>query len=786
MGFLLNSMGGPPMPGTPEMDTWCRSSAAFARAYCDGAALPRTVIYVDGYAGSDSNDGLTPATAWRSISKVQTDISALDSAGKAADGNYRWYKFAASPMALSNPAGALGGAYPTTAGLNVSKPFVKITSWDPYGYASYVDDTWGAPTAIITACKGGYSSWTSAGSGAYYAAETTPIYQVIDLGAQTSDPASTYPLTKCASLAEVQAQTTGGWWWDSGTNRLYIKRYDGSNPSGNIIWGVQDTNGANAGIYITADGCYVEGMSFIGFGYGTGTVSSQVNQCYCARITFSGNSVACFRGCVTAYGPYHVRGLYGSVAGGCVVWDTCRFGFARYDNSSGTTVGNSFNSAGSHEMASIDNVMIGGVIPNTGIAGGTGTYIGEAELCHASGSNKCGLHIVHGFTWKTLTKGKMTRGVAMNDMPIPAQRNTWSDYRGVYAMSTEPHGTGFQKAAAIIRDGLLIQKTPTASALETLIVAESGVFVGCRFELDFSGAALDGTEQFWYNPGPGSDVEASGVATLSGITRATVAISTDGVCTVTAVTGTPTGWTSPVAFNLLDYATIDAVYTQIAAATNNQVTLTSANSMGPYKSDALSIMTLDTGGSATKLRAVKPITQDHYHCEFIITPHASATAFSIDYNGYQVPAANYQGNSKKSRYFNCYFVRASGTATMYANQSNQTPSFDGRGKQGGMSCCAFYGWSSANEGGARNYRGYGNTATPVTLSGAPTAGVVTSELMQGGKLPDGIQVRRTYQGIKGDYRNVIGATRRGPSGARRTRARSRSRTTNAAGYRQQS
>lgn len=783
MGFLLNAMGGPPAPGTPEFDAWCRSSVSFARAYCeDDVALQRSMRYIDGYAGNDSNDGTSPETPWRSVSKVQDDIDDLDSDGRGSDGLRRHYTFTRSTFSVANPAASLSGQYPSTAGLNLSKPFIRLSSWDKYGVAADVEAVWGDPVAVITACKGGYSTWTSAGSGAWYASESTAIYQVIDMGATTNDPCHEYALTRCASLAEVQARTDGGWWWDSGTNRLYIKRYDGSDPNGQRIWGVLDTNGASAGIYITADGCLVENMGVVGFGFGSSTNANQVNQCYCARITFSGDSVALFRGCVLAYGPYHVRGLYGSVAGGAVVWDRCRLGFARYDNASGSTIGNSYNSAGGNEMASIDNVLIGGVIPTTTITGGTNEYNGDSELAHATGSNKIGLHIIHGFTHLDIPKGKPNRSVVMNDLPTPSERLAFGEYRGVWAMSQDHIGTQIQFGVSQIKDGVHCIKEPTAQWVETPTTVLHGLIVGCRFEIDFANASVT-TDQFIYNPGSTPDVVSSSAMSLSGVTRATIAVNADMTATVTAVTGTPTGWTSPLSLDLRDYADINAVYAAIAAGTNNQVTVTSVNSTGSLSPLQLAIRTADSGGATTTLVArAKYCFLDWIHSELIVTPHPSATEWAIDYAGYQSPSVNAKGASQKSRFFNCLIVNMDSGATAYCNTPNQGPSFDTLGKQGGSSCCAYRSMNAANEGGARNYLGYNGTDAPVTLAADPEEGVLTSSLLAGGKLPQGMEVRRTYQNIIGDYRNTIGATRRGPEGARRTRARCISRTTDARKY----
>lgn len=780
MGFLLNNLGGPPAPGTPEMDAWCRSAGSAARAYCDDDR-PRSIRYIDGVIGQDSNDGLTAATPWRSVAKVQDDIDDLDSDGKASDGNWRHYIFATFTMQSSDPSSGTGGHYPTTAGLVLNKKFIKISVEDRY--SSDVDDNFGPPCAVLTAAKGGYSSWTDAGSGAYYATEATAIYQVVDLGFGLSDEAALYALTRCASLAEVQATTDGGWWWDSGTNRLYIKRYDGGDPSGAVIWGIKNTNGADAGIYVSADGCCVEGLAVVGFGYGTGANANQVNQCYCARITFSGDQVAYFKDCVMIYGPYHVRGLYGTVAGGCVVWDACRLGFARYDNASGSTIGNSYNSAGGHEMASIDNILIGGVIPTTTIAGGTNEFNGDSELAHSTGGNKIGLHIVHGFTHLEIPKGKPNRSVVMNDLPVPSSRHAWNEYRGVWAMSEDFLGTQVQLNCPQIKDGVWSIKTPTGQWIETPMGVLHAINCGSRFEFDFASASVT-TDQFLYNPGSSPDVVSSSAMTLSGVTRATIAVGADMTLVVTAVTGTPTGWTSPATVDFSAMEDIDEVYAAIAAATNNQVTVTSVNTTGGLSPLQLATRTADSGGATTTLVArAKYCFADWIHCELVIRPHPSATEFAIDYAGYQSPSVNSKGASQKSRFYNCVIVNLDATTTAYCNTPNQAPSFDAVGYQGGSSCCAYRSFTAANEGGARNYLGYNGTAGAVTLTGDPTEGVLSSQLTAGGALPQGMQVLRTYQGNVGDYRKVIGATLRGPLGARRSRARCLCRRTNAAAYR---
>ena len=147
--------------------------------------------YVDSSVGNDSNDGLSPTTAWRTIAKVN--------AFSFSPGDSIQFNKGCTWREMLTPSSSGSAANPITFGAYGSGPNPIISGSD-----------------LLT-------TWTTEGS--YY-------YKTVALGPSVN--AVTQAFFDGASLATVASKgalVTGKWWWDAANMRVYI--YD--NPAGHTV-----------------------------------------------------------------------------------------------------------------------------------------------------------------------------------------------------------------------------------------------------------------------------------------------------------------------------------------------------------------------------------------------------------------------------------------------------------------------------------------------------------------------------------------------------------------------
>ena len=162
------------------------------------STLQATNYYVDGTNGNDSNNGLTPATAWKTLSKINNDSSFTSG----------------DIIAIRDSIRYEGGIFFTASGTNGSH--IKITNW--YGSASERKPVIKASNTVTNFVNVTGNIWRAS-----YVPLTSQINQVWFEG-NKDDATQTVWGVKETSVGNLN--TDYEWYWSS--NELYI--YSTSDP----------------------------------------------------------------------------------------------------------------------------------------------------------------------------------------------------------------------------------------------------------------------------------------------------------------------------------------------------------------------------------------------------------------------------------------------------------------------------------------------------------------------------------------------------------------------------
>jgi hypothetical protein len=318
MGRTTVSIAGamPSVFDVPLWEAWANVGKAAREAYCP---LARSVTYyVDWTGGSDAADGLSPATALKTLGAAQTKVDARagDTAVLLKRGEV-WRTLA---------TGAVGCAF-------------RLDNNETLGAYGTGD----LPTLFANAQAGGgrlTSGWALDVSGAYSIAPGfTPGWVML-----ASSP-YTLPLVRLASAAAVAAQgpdaaknIAGSWYYSAGT--LYVNI--GADPNGTPI-DIIESN-IVSGVTLRGDGSRVEGIRAVGYGCSASNTSPNQEPFHSET---SGENL--LKDCEAWYGGSHVVGhLQGTGSDGVLTCIGVTAGFAKY-NVSSETVYNFYAQNGGHE-----------------------------------------------------------------------------------------------------------------------------------------------------------------------------------------------------------------------------------------------------------------------------------------------------------------------------------------------------------------------------------------------------------------------------------------------------
>lgn len=298
-------VGQPPIANhyiTLDLFTWIDQLVAIR---INDVPKSRATEYYFDPAGSDANNGLSPATPKQTLAAAQTLLTA---AGTTGNIRLRFRR----------------GRVFTSTQLITIRDHITV---DDYGTGA--KPIW---RRFVTAIAAGVG-WTSS-SGAYFTAMATEMTWI----RETIDKNKMY--TKADSIANCRL-TDNSFFWDDATDRLYIRYGAGNNPN-TIDW--EGTTGSDAGYHVDClgDDIRIENIVTEGFGM---RLSPGVVQTYgFALRPGAGKSSVCI-GCECRYTGYHAMG---HLDGGRATFKDCIVGMTR-SMTGGVTNYVTYNASGGQE-----------------------------------------------------------------------------------------------------------------------------------------------------------------------------------------------------------------------------------------------------------------------------------------------------------------------------------------------------------------------------------------------------------------------------------------------------
>lgn len=314
--------------------------------YITGGTGVQTGLY--SIATRVSNDAITLTT---SISTgAPSDVTSSTGPQKTLAAAQKFVNAGASDIRLRF---LRGGTWQESAGLSFTGSKITI---DDYGDSSKAKP-------LLTKFSAAYAS----GSWALTAAQTF-TYEISESSTvawvrEKNDTRAAY--VRQTSIATVEA-TPGSWWWDSGSNKLYVHpRLEQAATATSIVYEAVYKN-TTGGIVCSGDNIRIQNIHLAGwsccpaFAGGTENTSN-----YCIRYEGSGTNACLVIGCEAYYSTYHNIGGNNSSgsSGGIFTCVNCRAG--RMVSVDGTNfVG--FSSAGGQEFINYGYETVGGCVKITG------------------------------------------------------------------------------------------------------------------------------------------------------------------------------------------------------------------------------------------------------------------------------------------------------------------------------------------------------------------------------------------------------------------------------------
>lgn len=351
-------VGAPPSPLLLSWFTWYKKLLALRFAFCN---VPRGITYfISNNDGSDSNDGLTASTPFKTIAKAQAILT-------ASSGN----------IALLFKR---GDEWLENTGIDVSKTFSTVAYYNTLG--SIVN--W-----VFSRLGGNYDTnkpffnnftikynrdggWGTASGNRYQRAETNDIAWLRDQNDRLN------PYIRVSSTALV-ASTVRSFFWSA--NVLYVNAGAGINPNNRNLESVI-SNFAD-GISLSGNGSMAKGIRCDGWGINRGTPVTQ-NHAYVSKA--SGTDEVLFMDMEGYYGASHVATHYlGGNTGGFATFINCKAGFTIY-NSTGESIFNTYSDGGQQETIFHNCEIPYGTLPSDDWVTATAVVRGGALYGHSNGT----------------------------------------------------------------------------------------------------------------------------------------------------------------------------------------------------------------------------------------------------------------------------------------------------------------------------------------------------------------------------------------------------------------
>lgn len=338
-------LGYKPSPLSSDYEVAVRS---VGRRWLDECPIARTTTYYfDSEADDDSGDGLTPETAKKTISAMNTVLAASGTVNVKLKAGSRW-RTTTEVDANNNSVSAYGtGPAPILSGFTQ------------------------------TIASGG-SAWTNATGDRWTTTDITDCGWIRD---QNSDWGTVY--REVTSTGEVES-TAYSWFASGGT--LHINAGSGIDPN-DIDWEATPASGSSySGIILSGHGGRVDGIVCVGQ-----DCIGTTNQSYGIKAEQGGNQVACITNCQTYYHPNHNIGHnVTGTAGGRTLVANCTYGWCKSDAYTGID----YNSDGDQESIWLDCKPLYGSLPQDA----TRNYcVGRGVYAHTSGgANYVGsIHVIN-------------------------------------------------------------------------------------------------------------------------------------------------------------------------------------------------------------------------------------------------------------------------------------------------------------------------------------------------------------------------------------------------------
>ena len=436
---------------------------------------PTAHRYVSDSLGSDSNDGLTESTPWKTLDKVRSELDA----GNITSGTY--VHFRKGDTWTDNTANDTSQNGACALQCSVDQ-------------IAFVGD-WGTGSLpLFNRFTLSYSSgWTLVSVSTYSRSESNAIACV-----RRSDD-RLVPLYEASDSSDVStqiAETNGSWFWDSVTSTLYVD-FGGTDPNTlNLEAAIsQDA----AGIVLRSDQSFVKDMRFDGFGLDN---SSSNNQQSGVRLSPNTNDRVAAIGVGCYYGSAHVlaqNSFTQTNGGGTGYFKDCTAGLSRY-NSSGNTVYNSYAQDG-NQNTYINNCVAWGTLPSHEWAKQEGGKWcrGASFFCHTGGAGaKTGRIIVYKMSAPDVAWG-CASAPYFNDLPTVSDTAAWSDCKGHAVLCSVENSRGGEMYATLCPNdsvtwgAKIVRKAAASENVRAMTNSvDAGLIVNSRIDYTF-GSGLNNT-----------------------------------------------------------------------------------------------------------------------------------------------------------------------------------------------------------------------------------------------------------------------------------------------------
>ena len=294
----------------PGWIAWKNNRIAQFEYHCPSS---RATTYYFAQSGNDSTGDGSIGNPYQTISKAATLLA-------ASSGNIR--------LRFNR-----GDTWRETSTLDTSKNNVTIDSYGSGAKPLFLRSTITYPQA---------SAWTDNGDNTFSRSEANAIAWVLRSDDRLGESHGTH-LSRQNSQVNCAANEES-WYWNSGTNTLYVNLSGGDEPSNFNLEAVPSNT--TVGVGFSGDGCRVEDIMTIGYGMSTGTTSTQVQG---IQSTATGTNANYFKNCEAYYGSSHAIAHYvGGSSGGKAMFYGCSAGLCNY-NASSETIFNTYSNTGGQE-----------------------------------------------------------------------------------------------------------------------------------------------------------------------------------------------------------------------------------------------------------------------------------------------------------------------------------------------------------------------------------------------------------------------------------------------------